>query len=109
VSLVKTVSLFYDPYKGMVNANVQFLAEKLEWALVERQGYNTVTNISESDIKSGDYLAIGRLDGLDPLVMWGTGGHTGHTAIALWFDGELYICESTDTEGGKLVYWPRMY
>ena len=52
-------------------------------------------NVPASEIKSGDYLAILRLDGLDPLIMWGTGGHTGHTAVAVWFGDELYICEST--------------
>jgi len=26
--------------------------------------------------------------------MYGTGGHTDHTAVALWNEGELYVCES---------------
>jgi len=30
------------------------------------------------------------------------GAHTGHTAVALWIDGELYICESTTNS----PYWP---
>jgi hypothetical protein len=42
-----------------------------------------------------------RLDGLDPLIMYGTGGHVGHTVMALRIEGELYIVESQDG-----WYWP---
>ena len=45
-------------------------------------------------IQSGDFFAIFRLDGLDPIVMYGTGSHIGHTTMALRFDGELYVVES---------------
>lgn len=46
---------------------------------------------------------IMRLDGLDPLIMWGTGGHGAHCVMALRFEGdpELYIVESQDA-----WYWP---
>ena len=43
-----------------------------------------------------------RLDGLDPMIMYGTGSHSGHTTMALRFDGELYIIESQDA-----WYWPK--
>jgi len=33
--------------------------------------------------------------------MWGTGSHSGHTVMALRFDGEVYIVESQDA-----WYWP---
>lgn len=42
-----------------------------------------------------------RLDGLDPLIMYGTGSHVGHCVMALRSDGELYIVESQDA-----WYWP---
>ena len=35
-----------------------------------------------------------RLDGLDPMIAWAMGAATGHTAMALWKDGELFVCES---------------
>jgi hypothetical protein len=35
-----------------------------------------------------------RLDGLDEIIMYGTGSHVGHSTMALRFDGELYIVES---------------
>jgi len=33
--------------------------------------------------------------------MYGSGGHIGHSVMALRFDGELYIVEST-----AAWYWP---
>jgi hypothetical protein len=42
------------------------------------------------------------MDGLDPMIVWGMGGRTGHTAIALWIEDELYVTESTVTS----AYWP---
>jgi len=42
-----------------------------------------------------------RLDGLDPIIMYGTGSHIGHSTMALRFDGELYVVESQD-----VWYWP---
>jgi hypothetical protein len=35
-----------------------------------------------------------RQDGLDPMIMYGTGSHSGHSVIALRMDGEVYITES---------------
>ena len=35
-----------------------------------------------------------RLDGVDPMIMYGAGTHAGHSTMALRFDGELYIVES---------------
>ena len=46
-------------------------------------------------------MAIFRLDGLDPIIMYGTGSHIGHDTMALRFDGELYVVESQD-----VWYWP---
>ena len=48
----------------------------------------------ESNFKSGDVIAIFRLDGVDPLIMYGTGSTLGHVAMALWMDGELYVIEA---------------
>ena len=52
-------------------------------------------------IQSGDFFAIFRLDGLDPMIMYATGSHIAHTTMALRFDGELYVVESQDA-----WYWP---
>ena len=52
-------------------------------------------------IGSGDFFSILRLDGLDPIIMYGTGSHASHSTMALRFDGELYVVESQDA-----WYWP---
>ena len=83
----------------MVKGNVQFLNITMGYELVERD--IQVVDIDTSNIKSGDFLAIMRLDGLDPIIMYGTGSHAGHSTMALWFDDELYIVESQDA-----WYWP---
>ena len=46
-------------------------------------------------------MMIMRLDGLDQIIMYGTGAYVGHNTVALRFDGELYIVESQDA-----WYWP---
>lgn len=43
-----------------------------------------------------------RLDGLDPIIMYGSGSHIGHSTMALRFDGDLYVTES---QAGW--YWPQ--
>jgi len=61
-----------------------------------------VVNISKSDVKSGDFLGIIRLDGLDPMLAWAMGSHTGHTCITIWINETLYVAESTVDS----AYWP---
>ena len=69
-----------------------FLSETMGYNLVERE--TQYVEFDESYIQSGDFLAIMRLDGLDPIIMYGTGSHAGHSTMALRFDGELYVVES---------------
>lgn len=52
-------------------------------------------------IQSGDYIAVMRLDGLDQIIMYGTGSHSGHSVMALRFEDGLHIVESQDA-----WYWP---
>lgn len=73
----------------------------MNWTVQER----TITDVTldKSQIHSGDFLAVFRLDGLDALIMYATGGHAAHSAMALWMDdGQLWIVES---QGGS--YWPK--
>lgn len=47
-------------------------------------------------IHDGDiFLTLG-LNGLGPMIMYGTGGRVDHTVTALHIDDELYIVESND-------------
>ena len=82
-------------------ANVDFLSWAANYSMEARPEERRSIDIDENDVKSGDYIAIQRLDGLDPMIMYGTGSHSGHTTVALRFDGELYIIESQDA-----WYWP---
>merc|ERR1719223_1146471 len=85
------------PY--MEKANVEFLKEAIGVELEERPIQKV--DIDEDLIQSGDFLSIMRLDGLDPMIMYGTGARVGHNTMALRFDGELYVVESQDA-----WYWP---
>jgi hypothetical protein len=67
---------------------------------LEKREINDI-EYDESNIQSGDFISIMRLDGLDPIIMLGTGSHAGHSVMALRFDGELYFIESQDG-----WYWP---
>ena len=76
----------------MVEANLAFLNHSMNLALEERP--ITSYNYDESLVNSGDFFSILRLDGLDPIIMYGSGSHAGHSVMALRMDGELYMVES---------------
>ncbi len=63
---------------------------------------NTIVNINKTNIKSGDALVIARMDGIDPMIMLGSGGHIGHCCVCTWMNGSLYVVEAQDAP-----YWPR--
>jgi len=83
----------------MEKANVDFLNWAVNWKLEERPTQKVT--IDESQVQTGDYFAVMRLDGLDPLIMYGTGSHSGHSVVAMRENGHLYIVESQDA-----WYWP---
>lgn len=76
----------------MEKANIDFLSTVMGYTLEKR----TITDYDydENLIQSGDFLSIMRLDGVDPIIMYGSGSHAGHSTMALRYDGELYIIES---------------
>jgi len=87
----------------MYSENLEFMNRFTHFAPIHRGAYaETILDIDINTIKSGDYIAIYRMDGLDPLIMLGTGSRSGHTAVFCWIDGELYVLESQDG-----WYWPR--
>ena len=83
-----------------LKANIDFTKKFIgyEWQL--RQNPKKVL-LDKKSVKSGDFVAITRFDGLDNLIHWGTGSRAGHTAMALWKDNELYVLESQNA-----LYWP---
>ena len=87
----------------MAEANIEFIKESMDLTIESRPTHTV--EIDEGLVKSVDFFLIMRLDGLDPMIMWGTGSHGAHCTMAMWFDdgmGEaLYIVESQDA-----WYWP---
>jgi hypothetical protein len=69
----------------MEAANIRFMKWALNIELEERSTQKV--EIPEENIQSGDYLAVMRLDGLDPMIMFGTGSRSGHSVMAMRFDG----------------------
>ena len=87
--------------KEMERANLRIM-ELFNHYTPERRN-NTIVNFDKSIVKSGDFLLISRLDGIDPLIMMGAGGRSGHSAVCTWMDdGDLYVIESQDG-----WYWPK--
>ena len=76
----------------MERANLKFIRENLGVELEERPIQKV--EIDPDTIQSGDFFGIMRLDGLDQIIMYGTGSRIGHNTMALRFDGELYVVES---------------
>ena len=87
--------------KDMERANLRIL-ELFNHYTPERRKNNSIVYFDKKAIHSGDFLLISRLDGLDPLIMIGAGGRSGHSAVCSWIDDELYVLESQDG-----WYWPK--
>ena len=116
-SFLKTLKAFYggmgtDPNaknpkfrphisKEQEKANLRIL-ELFNHYTPERRKNNTIVNFDKNIIKTGDALLISRMDGLDPMIMIGSGGHAGHCVVCAWKDNELYVLEAQDA-----FYWPR--
>ena len=83
----------------MVQANMDFLSEAMDYDLEARE--TNWVDIDENLVQSGDFFGAMRLDGLGPMIMYGTGGRLTHSTMAMWFDDGLYIVES---QGG--AFWP---
>lgn len=105
--LMETLMLFLG---GLLGAHVpkfderdnhQFLCDHMPNNCMQVRTTNYV-NISKSQIKSGDFLGVIRMDGLDPMLAWAMNSHTGHTTITMWKGDVLHVCESTTNS----AYWP---
>lgn len=63
---------------------------------------DVLTDLNDTEVHSGDFLAITRLDGVDQIIQYGAGSHSGHSATLLELDGEMHVVESQDG-----WYWPK--
>ncbi|KAJ4459028.1 putative Inositol-1; 4; 5-trisphosphate 5-phosphatase 4 [Paratrimastix pyriformis] len=76
-------------------ALANFLKKDLGWTPVLRQ--DTLLDIPEDQIQSGDVFFLFRMCGLEMDIVVMSGSHAAHTAVALRYpDGHVYIHESTD-------------
>lgn len=96
---------FYGSHVPMEQqeANVEFIKEATGFQWQKRNP--TFIDLDAQYVQSGDFLAITRFDGLDNIIHWGAGSHSGHSVMALWDHtvnpAQLYIVESQDA-----WYWP---
>jgi len=85
------------PYKMQKEWNVDFIKKATGYQWHKRDEKKIYIPPKES-IQSGDFFAITRFDGLDQIIEYGTGSHSGHSVTAVWDhdENELYIVESQD-------------
>ncbi|KAL3702301.1 hypothetical protein R1sor_020323 [Riccia sorocarpa] len=91
------------------SSNIAFMENHMGATFTKRQG-PLVTNISVSEVHSGDFLALskirGRWGGFETLEKWVTGAYAGHTAVCLKDDdGKLWVGESghENEEGEEVI------
>ena len=99
----KTKNPRFRPHisRAQEKANLRIL-ELYNHYTPERRKNNTIVNFDKKTVHSGDFILISRFDGLDPLIMLGAGGRSGHSAVCSWIGDELYVLES---QSGW--YWPK--
>ena len=104
--LTSTLNLFSPLLSASVSdeaaaANIDFLA-KYANVSIHKRDVQTVP-VDDALIQSGDFFGVMRLDGLDPMLAWAMGAHTGHTVLAVrnTSSGYLYIHEATNNNS----YW----
>lgn len=92
----------------MQELNVEFIKRATGFQWKKRKNPVFLKDYGQENFRSGDYFAITRFDGLDNIIHYGTGSHSGHSTMALWEratkEGEqdqLYVVESQDA-----WYWP---
>lgn len=92
---------FFRPHVPdyMIKHNIELL--KVYNLYEPKRRKNVLVDIDESEIHTGDLILITRYDGVDQMIMIGTGSRVGHSCVCVWIEGELYVIESQDG-----WYWP---
>lgn len=84
----------------MLKENIRFIKNYAgyEW---KRRADPSRVHLDKRQVKSGDFIAITRFDGIDQIIQLGSGSRIGHSTMALWEGDELYVIESQEA-----LYWP---
>ena len=88
------------PPKHMQQLNVDFIEAGTNYRWKERNP--KFLNLSSDEVHSGDFLAVTRFDGVDQIIQYGAGSHSGHSVVVLEVDGVKSVVESQDG-----WYWPK--
>ena len=104
-NLLSTYELFNSI--NMKSKNINFL--KTQMGLLLEKSSKTNISFNVSSLSEGDIILITRYDGLDPMIMYGSGSSSGHTAMVLLVNNTLSIVESTDKNPFGKSYWPPPY
>eukprot|EP00117_Sycon_ciliatum_P040826 scpid63096/ scgid29942/ len=110
LSVLNTSELFVGADDEVVaERNAGFMGERVNFTMHRFDDPPSIVP-DESEVRSGDILQVLKLDGLDPLIGWGTGSHTGHTTIIIKNStGGTFVMESTSANPFGAVYWPPPY
>ena len=114
--IIKSMADIYETFELFIQAltgnssvdektaelNIEFLRTYMNYPVESKQKFIQNKTIDTTDLHPGDFLGILRLDGLDPLVCWGTGSIFGHTATIMKINNQKYVVESQN----KSNYWP---
>lgn len=77
--------------EDMAEANVKMVEFYNHYTIRKRD--DILVDLDEKEIHTGDFVAISRMDGVDNMIMIGTGSTIGHSAVAAWIDEKLYVIE----------------
>ena len=86
---------------ALENATIKLIKKMTDFEFKKRKE-NKIIKIRKENIGSGDYFAVMRLDGLASIILLGSGSKVSHSVMAMWRAGELYICESQESD-----YYPQ--
>ena len=97
MSISDIVSVYNPTLPVQEEAVKEFLEEGMNRSFQERETQEV--SVPMDLIQSGDSFVMYRLDGLNTLIMYESGSYIAHLTMALWFDDELFVVESTDLYG----------
>jgi len=99
-NFIRTIDLFkpkitHELTPEDCELNIDFLEKYTNVNRIEPRDPFSTLPPDESEVHSGDFFGLIRLDGLGTMMAWAMGTTTGHTTTALWIEGVLNVCEST--------------